>query len=374
MKTILIVEDEMDIRANLQEMLENEGFNVLSAVNGKEGLDLSTSKEPDLILCDILMPQMNGYEMLEKLQDNPNTATTPFIFLTAKAETQDFRKGMMLGADDYLMKPFRMDDVLDAINTRLRKKENYQSVVENFRDTLIKKVPHELRTPLVGILGFSEIIENDIEELTKEELKQMAKKIRYSGKRLHRRIEKFLIYAELFSLSKDNFFTNSLSSQEYEVEPEYLSSQLKNKIADFGREKDLKVHFGKGNINIEITHFETLLEELTENSAKFSSTGSPIKINGKSNGQYYEIHVIDHGIGIKDVNKNLISPLNQFLKEETFIEGLGFGMAIAKLIIKLYGGYLKMASEENVGTVVEFGIPLSNAQGELSLIKNGLGF
>ncbi|MCL6097371.1 MAG: response regulator [Bacteroidetes bacterium] len=360
MKTILIVEDEMDIRANLQEMLENEGFNVLSAANGKEGLDISTSKEPDLILCDILMPQMDGYEMLKKLQENPNTAGTPFIFLTAKAEAQNFRKGMMLGADDYLMKPFRMDDVLDAINTRLRKKENCLSIVENFRDTLIKKVPHELRTPLVGILGFSEIIENDIEELTKEELKQMAKKIRYSGKRLHRRIEKFLVYAELFSLSKDNLFINSLSSQVYEVEPEYLASQLKNKIADFGREKDLKIHFEKGEIKIDVTHFETLLEELAENSAKFSSTGSSIEINGKANGQYFNTNVTDHGIGIKDVNKNLISPLNQFLKEETFIEGLGFGLAIAKLIIKLYGGYLKIASEEGAGTIVEFGIPLRN--------------
>ena len=362
MKTILIVEDEMDIRANLQEMLENEGFNVLSAANGKEGLELSISKEPDLILCDILMPQMNGYEMLEKLQENPNTATTPFIFLTAKAETQDFRKGMMLGADDYLVKPFRMDDVLGAINSRLKKKENYQSVVENFRNTLIKKVPHELRTPLVGILGFSEIIENDIEELTKEELKEMAKKIRYSGKRLHRRIEKFLVYAELLSLSKDDLFRNGLWSQEYEVEPKYLVPQLKNKIADFGREKDLNVHLGKGNINIEITHFETLLEELTENSAKFSSPGSSIEISGKSNGQYYKTNITDHGIGIKDINESLISPLNQFLKDETFIEGLGLGLAIAKLIIKLYGGYLKMASEEGVGTVVEFGIPLSNNQ------------
>ncbi len=360
MKTILVVEDEKDIRVSLQEMLENEGFNVLSAADGEEGLELSTLKEPDLILSDILMPRMNGYEMLKKLQKNPNTASTPFIFLTAKTDMQDFRKGMMTGADDYLIKPFRMDDVLSAIKTRLRKKENYQSIIENFRNTLIKKVPHELRTPLVGILGFSEIIENDIENLTKEELKQMAKRIRYSGKRLHRRIEKFLVYAELFSLSKNGLFLSNLSSQEYKVEPEYLELQLKNKIADFGREKDLSINFGEGNIKIDATHFETLIEELIENSAKFSSTGSFIKISGKSNGRYYKTNVTDHGIGIKDVNKNFISPLNQFSKDETFIEGLGFGLSIAKLIIKLYDGYLKIVSEENVGTTVEFGIPLSN--------------
>jgi signal transduction histidine kinase len=360
MKTILVVEDEMDIRMSLQEMLENEGYNVLSAANGKEGLELSISKEPDLILSDILMPQMNGYEMLKKLQENPNTAATPFIFLTARVDAQDFRKGMMIGADDYLMKPFRIDEVLGAIKTRLRKKENYQSIVENFRNTLIKKVPHELRTPLVGILGFSEIIENDIEELTKEELKQMAKKIRSSGKRLHRRIEKFLVYAELFLLSKNNLFTNSLSFQEYEVEPEYLATHLKNKIAEFGRAEDLTINFEKGKMNVNITHFETLFEELIENSAKFSSPGSSIKVSGKSNGQYYKTKVTDHGIGMIDPDKNQIAPFNQLGNKDTFQEGLGLGLAIVKSIIELHNGYLNIESEKGIGTTVEFGIPLGN--------------
>ncbi len=365
MKTILVVEDEMDIRMSLQDMLENEGFNVLTAKNGKEGLELSVSKEPDLILSDILMPQMNGYELLKKLQENPNTAATPFIFLTAKVDVKDFRKGMTSGADDYLMKPFKIDEVLTAINTRLRKKENYQSVVENFRNTLIKKVPHELRTPLVGILGFSEIIENDVEDLTKEELKQMAKKIRSSGKRLHRRIEKFLVYAELFSLDKENIATGNFALQEYEVEPEYLATHLKSKIAEFERTEDLNIHFEKGKMNVNIIHFETLLEELIENSAKFSSPGSSIEISGKSNGQYYKTKVTDHGIGMKSPDKNQIAPFNQLGKEDTFKEGLGFGLAIVKAIIELHNGYLNIESEEGINTIVEFGIPLSNNHGVL---------
>ena len=92
MKTILVVEDEMDIRMSLLDLLENEGFNVLSAANGKEGMELSISKEPDLILSDILMPQMNGYEMLEKLQENPITAPIPFIFITTLISTPFLRR------------------------------------------------------------------------------------------------------------------------------------------------------------------------------------------------------------------------------------------------------------------------------------------
>jgi anti-anti-sigma factor len=137
MTTILAIEDEVSIRANLQDILELEGFDVLTAANGKVGVELARSHRPDLIICDVSMPELNGYDVLMALRQNANTIEIPFIFLTANASRADFRKGMSLGADDYLTKPFTPSELREAIAARLEKQamlmERYkQSLERNF--------------------------------------------------------------------------------------------------------------------------------------------------------------------------------------------------------------------------------------------------
>lgn len=128
MKTrILIIEDNNDIRESTAEILELTGYEVKEASNGKIGVELAQQYKPDLILCDIMMPELDGYGVLYLLNKNPATATIPFIFLTAKAERVDFRKGMEMGADDYLTKPFDDIELLNAIESRLGKKEKQQA-------------------------------------------------------------------------------------------------------------------------------------------------------------------------------------------------------------------------------------------------------
>src|ERR1035438_8264745 len=123
MKTILLIEDNNEMRENIAEILELSNFNVLSAKNGKIGVEIANKQKPDLIICDIMMPELDGYGVLHILGKNPDTMTIPFIFLTAKAEKSDFRKGMNLGADDYITKPFSDIELLDAIEMRLKKNE-----------------------------------------------------------------------------------------------------------------------------------------------------------------------------------------------------------------------------------------------------------
>ncbi|GAB2700440.1 response regulator [Mucilaginibacter koreensis] len=128
MKTkILIIEDNNDIRESTAEILELTGYEVLQAANGRQGVEMAQQFKPDLILCDIMMPELDGYGVLYMLNKNPETASTPFIFLTAKAERVDLRKGMEMGADDYLTKPFDDLELLNAIESRLNKKEKQQA-------------------------------------------------------------------------------------------------------------------------------------------------------------------------------------------------------------------------------------------------------
>jgi len=123
MKKILLIEDNKDMRENTAEILELSNYSVMTAKNGKEGLELATKEKPDLIICDIMMPVLDGYGVLHMLSKKPDTAGIPLIFLTAKAERSDFRKGMEMGADDYVTKPFDDIELLNAVESCLKKSE-----------------------------------------------------------------------------------------------------------------------------------------------------------------------------------------------------------------------------------------------------------
>jgi CRP-like cAMP-binding protein/CheY-like chemotaxis protein len=132
-KTILLLEDNLEMRENTAEMIELANYHVITASNGKDGVELAKEHLPDLIICDIMMPGKDGYEVLNELSSNPKTCTIPFVFLTAKAEKSEFRKGMNLGADDYITKPFEELDLLNAIKSRL---EHSQLIREGYEQNL----------------------------------------------------------------------------------------------------------------------------------------------------------------------------------------------------------------------------------------------
>ncbi len=124
---IVLIEDNIDVRENIAEILELDGYDVHAAANGKEGVRLVREQNPDLVICDIMMPELDGYGVLHMLNCDPKTGHIPFIFLTAKSEREDFRKGMNLGADDYITKPFEELQLLDAVQMRLNKRRQFQA-------------------------------------------------------------------------------------------------------------------------------------------------------------------------------------------------------------------------------------------------------
>ena len=123
MKKILLIEDNLEMRENTSEILELANYEVITAENGRKGVKAAQDHKPELIICDIMMPELDGYGVLHILSKDPATATIPFVFLTAKADRNDFRKGMNLGADDYITKPFDEAELLNAVESRLKKTE-----------------------------------------------------------------------------------------------------------------------------------------------------------------------------------------------------------------------------------------------------------
>jgi DNA-binding NarL/FixJ family response regulator len=139
MTKILIIEDEPEMRRNIAALLRYKGYNPVSAENGRAGLETARSERPDLILCDVMMPELDGYDVLRALQADPKLALIPFIFLTAKGEKDDLRSGMNLGADDYLTKPVANADLVRAIETRLRR--SVQQVKREFKPDFSSSEP-----------------------------------------------------------------------------------------------------------------------------------------------------------------------------------------------------------------------------------------
>jgi DNA-binding NarL/FixJ family response regulator len=141
MKTILIIEDQPDMRENITTILEMENYAVLNAANGREGLERAREEKPDLILCDVMMPIMDGHEFLQRMREERTIAGTPFIFLTARGEKTDLRAGMNLGADDYLTKPATATELLTAISVRLEREQKRPAA--NFQPDFSSAVPLE---------------------------------------------------------------------------------------------------------------------------------------------------------------------------------------------------------------------------------------
>lgn len=160
MTTILVIEDELPIRELIAEMLMLEDFEVLQAGNGREGIEIAQSQCPNLIICDVMMPVLDGYGVLTALQQDTSTASIPFVFLTARGTKQDIRYGMNLGADDYLIKPFTQDELLDAISIRLRKQANslqqYRSELESKQEQLDYLLYHDPLTQLPNQLSLQD--------------------------------------------------------------------------------------------------------------------------------------------------------------------------------------------------------------------------
>ena len=363
MTTILLIEDEEAIRNNIAEILGYEGYTVLTAENGAAGIDLARSTLPDLILCDVMMPIMDGYGVLATLREQPSTSNIPFIFLTARGDWTSVREGMALGADDYLIKPHTTGELLDAINTRLQKHHSIEHIhqhrLEDLRGNLIRMLPHELRTPLFGILGNAQLLELDYETLDRQDIQQMAAGIVAAGLRLQHVIENYLLYAqtELAGYSPAQMMT--VAQQRVETPGLLIREGASAKAAQFERVNNVSIEAEDVMICIARESLRKIVDELLDNAFKFSEPGSLIEITGCSDGNVYVLRVSDQGRGMTPEQLQQIGVYMQFERNLYEQQGIGLGLILAQRLAQLYGGALRIASEVGRGTTITVELPLA---------------
>jgi len=362
MYNVLVVEDDSALRNNLTEFLQAEGYKTLTASNGLEAKTITQNINPDLIICDIMMPIMNGIQLKEYFNSKDELKSIPFIFLTAKSELQDIRTGMNSGADDYLIKPFKFDDLLHSINTRFEKKERMFKCLNEIKDTVTIYLPHELRTPLFSINGFADILSQEIDNLSKDEILDFVNNIKSAGMRLKSRIEKFLLFTEINN-NLDNKINCIKPIQDVsQICYENLYELIYKNDNNRNRFNDITIFpFPPANLFIYQSYFNFIFSELIENAVKFSKEGTQITINGLLEDDYFKLSVRDCGCGMSNNEINSIREFKQFNKNDMLQEGLGFGLIIIKKIIELYDGKLEIESELGKSTSVSISIKLNKS-------------
>jgi two-component system, sensor histidine kinase and response regulator len=362
---ILIIEDQENIRSILVEMLTAEEYDVIEAENGRIGLKLVESEMPDLVICDVSMPELDGYELLSYVRDNSATETIPFIFLTAKVAQIHIRQGMELGADDYLTKPFTRAELLGAISATLEKKKSFdrqaQRKVNDLCNNLSRSLPHELHTPLNGIIGLSKLLIDNFDSIEQNESLRMLDEILTSGHRLYSLTQKFLLYAQLEILAaapeqvKDLQATSSKTSTK-----NIITNIAHEKSQKLGREADLYIDIQDVEILIKISKLQTIVEEIIDNAFKFSLPSTYVYVISDVQNDTFKLTVVNGGRGMTSNNINNLGAYMQFERKLYEQQGSGLGLAIAKRLTELHGGKLTIESIPGKETKVHIALPIAN--------------
>jgi two-component system, sensor histidine kinase and response regulator len=351
---ILVIEDEDDIRDSILDILEVEQFKAISASNGKIGVELAREHKPNLIICDVMMPELDGFNVITSLRNDPSLALTPFIFLTAMADRDNLRHAMNLGADDYLNKPITRKALLEAVNARLNKQEvinrKTQAKLEALRNNISISLPHELITPLSGILGLAGILIDEHAKITPAEVLEIAQDIETSGQRLNRLIQNFITYAGLEIASADDFEPDRIdrSTQIADVITRTATNQAKRAK----RESDLQLDLEDAISAIPEIKLKKILEEIIDNALKYSNPGTPVKISSQKAANLLTIDICDRGRGMTVEQIADVGGYMQFERKLYEQQGAGLGLAIAKRMTELHGGKLEIESEVDIQTRV----------------------
>ncbi|HNB70307.1 MAG TPA: response regulator [Acidobacteriota bacterium] len=361
-RRILVIDDEELIRRLIVEIIELEGFEAISAEHGLQGVEFAKTYQPDLIICDVTMPYLDGLGTLAALRKDPQTASIPFIFLTAKIDHSDIRQGMNLGADDYLPKPVGRDELVTAIRAQFQKhswmRDQYEKKMEELRRNISSSLPHELRTPLNGILGMSELVLDAYDTFSREEILEMVRDIHTSARRLHRLVENFWVYAKLETLCTDPGHLELIRKQAQTYSAKSIIEKVAvTKARDFSRIPDLHLTVADEVIRISDSHLAKVVEELLENAFKYSIPGTPVIVTGTTGPETYLLRVTEQGRGM---TANQIADIGAYMQFERTIyeqQGAGLGLAIVQRIVELNEGRLHIESVPDQQTTVEVEIP-----------------
>lgn len=361
-KTILVISSDIEINRYIDRTIAETHFSLITAVNNQVGLQKIHQEKPDIILCQCNQPGIDGYQLLTEIRKTSTTATIPFVFMTTQFEIKQWRRGMSLGADDFLIYPFAANELWEVVNTILTKQEalvsKYQQELDYLRSSILDFLPHEMRTALTGILASSDLLLNKLEVLDKSVIRELLDCMNLSSQRLSRLVDNFLLYSELNLISQNSEQIELLRCQKTCSSSETVECIATKCNQNHHRETTLSWQAEEIFLAISSSHLVKLVEELIDNALKFSSVNTGVLINGYQSGDYFHLSVIDRGRGMTAGQIAAIAACVQFERPIYEQQGCGLGLAIVKKIVHIYGGKIVINSVLNQETRVNIYLPL----------------
>lgn len=373
---ILVVEDDDNLRAGIIDFLECSNYRVSGASDGVEALErLEQMPEPPaLIVSDIRMPRMDGYQFLDAVRARPAWVSVPFIFLSAKGEKQDIRQGKLSGADDYVSKPFDLDDLLVAIRSSLSRYQQLNAALEARLDAIKRGIlyiiNHEFRTPLMVIVSYADLMAHDPSFQHSADLRDYVSGIVDGSDRLTRLVENFLLLAELES---------GLGAKVYDRRRERLGdlaglaeeavARVQEKASARGVTLRLTMDEPLPAVDGDRVYLQTALHELLDNAVRFSPAQAgatvTVRVGTDAGASAVSFSVCDEGPGIPaEVQDKLFDVFYQVDRERLEQGGAGAGLAIARRVAELHRGWLTVESKPGRGSCFELCLPVDHRTAE----------
>lgn len=358
--TVLIVDDVPTNVMLVQAILKKEGYTLLTTDSGPKALRLAQDKHPNLILLDIMMPEMDGYEVLQHLKSNPDTNDIPVIIMSALSDMQSIVKGYQLGATEYVTKPFQREELVKRVAHRYelfsikRIKQELENTIES-RDTLYSVIAHDLRSPL----GSLKMMNNAI--LMMVDKSQISNEVYEMLQMMNKTSEEiFLLLDNLLKWAKNRLNKQSIYKQPVDI----------NSIIDSTAEIFVPMAAQKGitisvqNMDselmgvVDIDMLKTIVRNIISNAIKFSYDKGVITVSSQVEGEFVIVSIKDSGKGIKKEDQDkLLKQNTHFTSYGTNNEkGSGLGLMLCKDFVELHGGKLWFESEEGKGTTFFFSL------------------
>jgi signal transduction histidine kinase len=356
---ILIVDDTTANLKVLSTLLTDNGYHVRPAINGSIAVKAAFAAVPDLILLDVMMPGMNGYEVCEQLKADEKTSDVPIIFVSALDETLDKVKAFQVGAVDYITKPFQVEEVLARVEIHLtlyRQRKEIEGL-NTFKDLFIRTVSHDLKSPISNIMGYSEILTGeDRQFLSEERVADMLHRIYQSAERMYG------LVSSLLDLTR-------IEGASVMMSPVLLRDVLNVQLDEFvfpAEQKSIKLQPPMGDVPQFVYADPNLISEvfnnLFSNAIKYTSEGGHVAVEVEPLEKDVLIHVSDNGFGIPE--EDLPHLFERFYRvgrlDHLTEQGSGLGLSIAKLILERHNGDIWVESELGRGSRFTVSLPLYN--------------
>ena len=360
--SVLVVDDNPLIVNVLKSLLCAEGYAVHTSENGIEALDVLDRNGVDIIICDVMMPGMDGYELHEKVRQKADLAHIPFLFLTALGDSEEITRGRETGADDYIVKPFDPRELVSLLKGKLRRSERLREFVDEKYDAYRKKVihtlSHEFRTPLVAINTGTELLLDQGGAFQRERVMGLIEAIRRGGQRLEKLVNDFMLIQQIEAgLAARIFEQRRKLCRISTLLEEYCDVRLEG-VQKEGCSLELSDSSGDSRAWVHEPQIYDILDRLIGNAIKFKTNDCHIEIHIYPLESEICLEIRDRGIGFDTARiREAVDLFGQLDRDKMEQQGSGLGLAIAARYARVHGGRLEFENRQGGGSIVRLVLP-----------------